>query len=297
MGMREQWISRFRFRPRTSVHFDHVEVIASLTCVPGSPTLLFATNKDIRVANVSRSNKVVSTIVKDLSESVTLDFYYERGLVCWSDSALEMIQCVRTNGTYTQVSSDPRLRLHILATILGKSSGKILPSSFRRRARIDENADGRVPRTYLFSKSYVRTFQEPITVVNSSLISPDGLACDWYTGKLYWTDGEKNRIEVTSIDGRHRKVLFWTEIYQPRAIALVPMRSIFFWTDWGDVPKIERAAMNGEPSSRSVIVSDDIFWPNGLTIDYENDLVYWVDGRFALFHILLPMPINVFISR
>ncbi|XP_011500691.1 PREDICTED: low-density lipoprotein receptor-related protein 6 isoform X2 [Ceratosolen solmsi marchali] len=197
--------------------------------IKGSPTLLFATNKDIRLANVSRSNKVVSTIVKDLSESVTLDFYYERSLVCWSDSALEMIQCVRTNGTYTQ---------------------------------------------------------EPITVVNSSLISPDGLACDWYTGKLYWTDGEKNRIEVTSIDGRHRKVLFWTEIYQPRAIALVPMKSIFFWTDWGDVPKIERAAMNGEPSSRSVVVSDDIFWPNGLTIDYENDLVYWVDGRHKFIEVM-----------
>ncbi|KAJ8675255.1 hypothetical protein QAD02_011041 [Eretmocerus hayati] len=191
--------------------------------------LLFATNKDIRVANVSRSNKVVSTIVKDLSEGVTLDFYYERGLVCWSDSALELIQCVHTNGTYAQ---------------------------------------------------------EPITVVNSSLISPDGLACDWYTGKLYWTDGEKNRIEVTSIDGRHRKVLFWTDIYQPRAIALVPMDGIFFWTDWGDVPKIERASMNGDPASRSVVVSDDIFWPNGLTVDYENELVYWVDGRYKFIAVM-----------
>lgn len=123
-------------------------------------------------------------------------------------------------------------------------------------------------------------------MVNSSLISPDGLACDWYTGKLYWTDGEKNRIEVTSIDGRQRKVLFWTDIYQPRAIALVPMRSIFFWTDWGDVPKIERAGMNGDPSTRSVVVSDDIFWPNGLTVDYDNELVYWVDGRYKFIAVM-----------
>ncbi|XP_058789142.1 low-density lipoprotein receptor-related protein 6 [Phymastichus coffea] len=195
----------------------------------GSPMLLFATNKDIRVANVSRTNKFVAIIVKDLSEGVTLDFYHERGLVCWSDPGLELIQCVHTNGTYTQ---------------------------------------------------------DPITVVNSSLISPDGLACDWYTGKLYWTDGEKNRIEVTSIDGRHRKVLFWVDIYQPRAIALVPMRAIMFWTDWGDVPKIERAAMNGDPTTRKVIVSDDIFWPNGLTVDYENELVYWVDGRYKFIAVM-----------
>lgn len=195
---------------------------------PGSPTLLFATHKDIRVANVSRSNKV-TTIIKELSEGAALDFYYERSLVCWSDSGLEVIQCVRLNGTQS------------------------------------------VERT---------------TVVNSSLISPDGLACDWYTGKLYWTDGEKNRIEVTSIDGQHRKVLFWSDIYQPRAIALVPMKGILFWTDWGDVPKIERAAMNGDSETRRVIVSDHIFWPNGLTVDYASELIYWTDGRLKFIAVM-----------
>ncbi|XP_003704485.2 low-density lipoprotein receptor-related protein 6 [Megachile rotundata] len=194
----------------------------------GSPTLLFVTQKDIRMANASRTNKV-TTIVKDLSEGAAIDFYFEHELVCWSDSGLEIIQCVQTNGTH---------------------------------------------------------MGERTIVVNSSLISPDGLACDWYTGKLYWTDGEKNRIEVTSIDGHYRKVLFWTDIYQPRAIALVPMKSILFWTDWGDVPKIERAAMNGDPSTREVIVSDDIFWPNGLTIDYGNELVYWVDGRLKFISVM-----------
>lgn len=180
------------------------------------------------MANASRTNKV-ATIIKDLSEGAALDFYFEHELVCWSDSGLEIIQCIQTNGTHTG---------------------------------------------------------ERTIIVNSSLISPDGLACDWYTGKLYWTDGEKNRIEVTSIDGRHRKVLFWTDIYQPRAIALVPMKSILFWTDWGDIPKIERAAMNGDPLTREVIISDDIFWPNGLTVDYENELVYWVDGRLKFIAVM-----------
>lgn len=73
--------------------------------VTGSPILLLATNKDIRVANVSRSNKAFTTIIKDLSDGVTLDFFYERGLVCWSDTSLEMIQCVHTNGTYTEVTT------------------------------------------------------------------------------------------------------------------------------------------------------------------------------------------------
>ncbi|XP_066593822.1 low-density lipoprotein receptor-related protein 6 isoform X2 [Prorops nasuta] len=200
----------------------------SIATCNGSPLLLFATNKDIRVANVSRSSKIV-TIVRELEVNAALDFYYERGLVCWSDNNNETILCMQSNGSYT-----------------GKT----------------------------------------MTIVNSSLMSADGLACDWYTGKIYWTDGEKNRIEVISIDGLYRKVLFWTDIYQPRAIALVPMRSYLFWTDWGDVPKIERASMNGDPKTRVVIVSDDIFWPNGLTVDYDKELVYWSDGRLKFIAVM-----------
>jgi low density lipoprotein receptor-related protein 5/6 len=52
-----------------------------------------------------------------------------------------------------------------------------------------------------------------------------------------------------------------------------------FWTDWGEVAKIERAAMNGDPASRKVLVTDRLFWPNGLTVDFDNRKVYWIDGK------------------
>ncbi|KAK4886602.1 hypothetical protein RN001_002873 [Aquatica leii] len=121
-----------------------------------------------------------------------------------------------------------------------------------------------------------------IKIVSSQdggLLSPDGLACDWFTNKLYWTDSETNRIEVATSSGEYRKVLFWTDIDQPRAIALVPMKGLMFWTDWGEVPKIERAGMNGDSATRKVIISENIFWPNGLTIDYNAELIYWIDGK------------------
>ena len=49
-----------------------------------------------------------------------------------------------------------------------------------------------------------------------------------------------------------------------------------FWSDWGEVPKIERAAMDG--SSRSVIVSTQIGEPYGITLDYSTKRVYWTDN-------------------
>lgn len=106
-----------------------------------------------------------------------------------------------------------------------------------------------------------------------------GIAIDWYTEKIYWTDGETNRIEVATLNGKYRKVLFWSELDQPRAIALVPSKALMIWSDWGENPKIESAAMDGDPSTRRTLVHENIFWPNGLTVDIEKELIYWVDGH------------------
>ena len=69
------------------------------------------------------------------------------------------------------------------------------------------------------------SFSDPQTkwdVITTGLVSPDGLACDWLGKKLYWTDSDTNRIEVSNLDGSYRKVLFWQGLDQPRAIALDP---------------------------------------------------------------------------
>lgn len=53
-----------------------------------------------------------------------------------------------------------------------------------------------------------------------------------------------------------------------------------YWTDWGEIPKIERAAMDGNQTSRSVLVDRQIYFPNGLTLDYEFGKLYWIDAKF-----------------
>ena len=52
-----------------------------------------------------------------------------------------------------------------------------------------------------------------------------------------------------------------------------------YWTDWGEHPKIERAGMDGAADSRRVIINSDIFWPNGLTLDYQDAKIYWADAK------------------
>ena len=74
-----------------------------------------------------------------------------------------------------------------------------------------------------------------VTIVESGLRRPEGLACDWVNNKIYWTDSETKRIEVTSLDPdpnqsiRARKVLFWENIDLPRAIVVAPNEGLLFW--------------------------------------------------------------------
>lgn len=52
-----------------------------------------------------------------------------------------------------------------------------------------------------------------------------------------------------------------------------------FWSDWGENPKLERAGMNGDQTTRRIIVDKEILWPNGLTVDYESKKLFWADGK------------------
>jgi low density lipoprotein receptor-related protein 5/6 len=60
-------------------------------------------------------------------------------------------------------------------------------------------------------------------------------------------------------------------------ISVLSVDSIMFWTDFGEVSKIECAGMNGDPATRKVIVQENILMPTGLTVDFDAQLVYWLD--------------------
>lgn len=42
--------------------------------------------------------------------------------------------------------------------------------------------------------------------------------------------------------------------------------------------------MDGDPASREIIIIADISRPNGLTIDYDEERIYWTDARLHYVH-------------
>lgn len=66
------------------------------------------------------------------------------------------------------------------------------------------------------------------------------------------------------------------------AVSSALLLRYMYWTDWGETPRIERAGMDG--STRKVIVDSDIYWPNGLTIDLDEQKLYWADAKLSFIH-------------
>lgn len=65
--------------------------------------------------------------------------------------------------------------------------------------------------------------------------------------QLYWTDGERKSIEVAELNGTNRKVLFWSNFdnVKPRALAIHYHLGLMYWSDWGEIGRIEQAGMDG----------------------------------------------------
>ncbi|XP_066145382.1 low-density lipoprotein receptor-related protein 4 isoform X1 [Euwallacea fornicatus] len=118
---------------------------------------------------------------------------------------------------------------------------------------------------------------EVTTIVSSGLESPGGIAVDWTHNLLFWTDSGTKRVEVANLDGTHRAIIVANELDKPRAIVVHPGEAFLFWTDWGPNPKIERSEIDG--SNRKSIITESVFWPNGLTLDYTDNQLYWADAK------------------
>ena len=52
--------------------------------------------------------------------------------------------------------------------------------------------------------------------------------------------------------------------------------SWMYWSDWGAVGTIERASMDGR--ARQILHNSQLMRPNGLTLDYQNQVLYWIDA-------------------
>lgn len=60
--------------------------------------------------------------------------------------------------------------------------------------------------------------------VNIEVYHPDGIAVDWLSRNLYWTDTGSDLIQVAKLTDFTRKVIISEGLDEPRAIVLDPLK-------------------------------------------------------------------------
>lgn len=66
------------------------------------------------------------------------------------------------------------------------------------------------------------------------------------------------------------------------SLLTVPSGRILFWTDWdASLPRIEAASMSGAGRRTIHKETGSGGWPNGLTVDYLEKRILWIDARYS----------------
>ncbi|XP_038060129.1 low-density lipoprotein receptor-related protein 4-like [Patiria miniata] len=113
-------------------------------------------------------------------------------------------------------------------------------------------------------------------VVCEGLGTVNGIALDWLRGRLYWTDSEEGHIASCSIHACIPEVIVDTGLQIPSGIAVHPSLNLIYWTDVGNPAKIEAIRHDGR--HRATIATSNLTMPTGITIDYKNQKLLWIDS-------------------
>ncbi|KAI0210912.1 hypothetical protein LSAT2_004304 [Lamellibrachia satsuma] len=111
-------------------------------------------------------------------------------------------------------------------------------------------------------------------------VSSDRIAVDWVAANLYYTSLETHAVWACTLKEGVCTPVINDGVDKPRALVLYPSKGLMFWSDWGHHPFIQRSWMDG--THGLTIVRHNLAWPNGLTIDYVLDQLYWVDARMDM---------------
>uniref|UniRef100_H2YAY4 EGF-like domain-containing protein n=1 Tax=Ciona savignyi TaxID=51511 RepID=H2YAY4_CIOSA len=211
----------------------------------------------------------------------------EGSFYCKCDSGYQL----DTDGRTCKVTSEPRIitvsnRYYLYQLNLDTNARK---TALYSRNLLGNDFDWATRKIYYADTYYGNLYKAFLNgtmreiVFSSGTSITENIAVDWVARNLYWCDYDLGTIEVARIDGTHRAILHAMNVTNPRGLALDPRDGYhyLFWTDWGQNPRIERCDMDG--NHRKSIITDRLFWPNGLTIDYPNTMVY-ADAKLDFIH-------------
>ncbi|KAL4228575.1 hypothetical protein ACF0H5_011625 [Mactra antiquata] len=119
-------------------------------------------------------------------------------------------------------------------------------------------------------KSIVTSNNSVPEVISYTVGKVGGMAVDWNTNNLYWTDIKYDHIMVAKEDGRFPIILL-KQLGQPKAIAIHPFRRYLFWSEL-DEGRVLRSYLDG--SEITQILRRPAYDTIDMTVDIEYERLY-----------------------
>ncbi|XP_077987654.1 low-density lipoprotein receptor-related protein 6-like [Glandiceps talaboti] len=127
--------------------------------------------------------------------------------------------------------------------------------------------DAAIKRVRLRENEIFETIHENIQDVG-------GIAVDWISATLYWTETMNNKIMISRLDGLYKSII--ADVDNPLAIGVHPLKEYLFWGVGGSDPCIERSSLSGR--HRIKLVTEGIIQPVAMAVDYDKNRLYWTDN-------------------
>lgn len=118
------------------------------------------------------------------------------------------------------------------------------------------------------------TGKEPVVLSENEGV--EGIAVDWASQLIYFLDSGRSTLSVVSLRNTTWRRAIMSNLSRPRALAIHPNKGFIFFTEWQRPANISRVNYNGTGLKR--VRRQQLGWPNGITIDYQADRLYWCDA-------------------
>ncbi|XP_059193208.1 very low-density lipoprotein receptor [Centropristis striata] len=199
---------------------------------------------------------------------------------------------MEAGGHHCKITGEPFLLASVQTDLylfgLRSSSLDVL-TSFSKKAILSLDYDWREQRVFWVSleTESIRwsSLDQKTTGTVIQGVRADSVAVDWLGRNLYWIDGVNSqivaiRLTTATVESLDHSIILDEDLDQPRSLALLPQKGLMFWSEIGNVVKIERAGMDG--SERKALVNSSLGWPGGVAVDTISDRVYWTDERLRV---------------
>ena len=99
---------------------------------------------------------------------------------------------------------------------------------------------------------------------------------EWVGKYAFWTRSDGDSIEFTKLDSPHSGYIFHDPASKPRALAVDPVNSSIFFSDWSDPPSIHSISLDGK-NDKVLVNSDYVCRPSSLIFSHKHNSLFWYD--------------------